>query len=150
MKYLALILTAIIFLSNSTSAQDTLNTFSGSGNLIIVIIGFENSEGTARIGLSNSEENWNMKDTAYAGMISEIQNDSVRVTFENIPFGEYGVKVHHDENSDDDMDTNFLGIPTENYGFSNNASGTFGPPDWEDAKFLFDTHNQVHEINLDE
>ena len=131
-------------------AQDSLTVEIETGNLIVVIIGFENSEGRARIGLSNSEELWEKRDTAYAGTITEIKNDSVRVTFENIPFGEYGIKVHHDENGDNEMDTNFLGIPSENYGFSNNASGSFGPPDWEDAKFEFIEDGQVHEINLDE
>lgn len=71
------------------------------------------------------------------------------MTFENIPFGEYAIKVHHDEDGNNEMDTNFLGIPSEDYGFSNNASGTFGPADWEDAKFAFETDNQIHEIDLD-
>ncbi len=33
------------------------------------------------------------------------------------------------------MNQNFLGIPKEGYAFSNNASGTFGPPDFKDAAF---------------
>ena len=45
--------------------------------------------------------------------------------------------------ADDDFDTNFLGIPTENYGFSNNARGLFGPPNWEDAKFKFNQSDLV-------
>lgn len=145
-----LILLTLIILCINLSAQDSLTTEAASGNLIVLVIGFENSEGNARIGVSNSEENWEMRDTSYAGTITEIKNDSVRVTFENLPFGEYGIKVHHDEDSDNEMDTNFIGIPSENYGFSNNASGTFGPPNWEDAKFLFEADNQIHEINLDE
>ncbi len=150
MKHLLLISTAMLILSNLSFAQDTLNINSGSGNLTILVVGFENSEGTARIGLCNSEDDWGKRDTSYAGTITEIKNDSVRVTFESIPFGEYGVKVHHDEDGDNEMNTNFLGIPSEDYGFSNNSSGTFGPPDWEDAKFLFDTDGQIHEINLGE
>jgi uncharacterized protein (DUF2141 family) len=147
-NYFSIILLFIV--TSHISAQDTLSTNNETGDLNVIIFGFENSEGTARIGLSNSEECWEKEDTAYAGMISEIKNDSVRVKFENIPFGEYGIKVHHDEDGDNEMDTNFLGIPSENYGFSNNASGTFGPPDWEDAKFLFESNNQIHTINLEE
>jgi uncharacterized protein (DUF2141 family) len=139
----------VLILASRIFAQDTLHACAETGNLIVVIIGFEHSEGSARIGLCNSEEDWEKDDGAYKGAISEIVNDSVKVVFENIPFGEYGIKVHHDADNDDEMDTNFFGIPTENYGFSNNASGTFGPPDWEDAKFLFIADNQIHEINLD-
>ena len=150
MKHILFIFNTMMLFSCIALAQESPDINAGSGNLIIVVIGFENSEGTARIGLSNSAEDWGKRDTSYAGTISEIKNDSVSVTFENIPFGEYGIKVHHDENGDNEMDTNFLGIPSEDYGFSNNASGTFGPPDWEDANFLFDTDGQIHEINLDE
>ena len=139
----------ILVLAANISAQDSLDTHSETGDLIVLITGFEHSEGTARVGLSNSEL-WEIQDTAYRGYTGEIINDSVKITFGDIPFGEYGVKVHHDEDSNDEMNTNFLGIPSENYGFSNNASGTFGPPSWEDAKFLFNTDTQVHEINLEE
>jgi uncharacterized protein (DUF2141 family) len=149
MQYLLFII-VLIFAGTLAGAQDSLNTNSETGNLIVLIIGFENSEGTARVGLINSGEMWELQDTAYRGFLGEILNDSVRISFEDIPFGEYGVKVHHDEDDNDEMNTNFLGIPSENYGFSNNASGTFGPPSWEDAKFLFDTDGQIHEINLEE
>jgi uncharacterized protein (DUF2141 family) len=33
------------------------------------------------------------------------------------------------------LDTNFIGIPKENFACSNNAKGTMGPPKYEDAKF---------------
>ena len=42
-----------------------------------------------------------------------------------------------------------LGIPVEDYGFSNNASGLFGPPSWEDAKFRFSDNNKIVEIVID-
>ncbi len=57
------------------------------------------------------------------------------VTFKNIPKGEYAVSFVHDENDNKKMDTNFFGIPKEDYGCSNNARGFMGPPKYEDAKF---------------
>jgi uncharacterized protein (DUF2141 family) len=42
-----------------------------------------------------------------------------------------------------------LGIPLENYGFSNNALANFGPAEYSDAKFIFTTSGQKHEIKLD-
>lgn len=39
----------------------------------------------------------------------------------------------HDADDDGRLDTNLFGVPTEGYGFSRDASGTFGPPDFEDA-----------------
>jgi len=33
------------------------------------------------------------------------------------------------------MDKNLFGVPKENYGFSKNVFGTFGPPDFEEVSF---------------
>ena len=69
-------------------------------------------------------------------------------TFENIPFGEYAVKVIHDENIDNNLDTNWLGIPKEAFGFSNNARARFGPPDFKDAMFKINKSEITITINL--
>lgn len=42
--------------------------------------------------------------------------------------GYYAVALFGDENRNGHFDTNFLGIPTEGYGFSNNPTLYFGPP----------------------
>jgi uncharacterized protein (DUF2141 family) len=50
--------------------------------------------------------------------------------------GKYAFKYFHDENNNNKkMDTNVIGIPKEGYGFSNNAKGRFGPPDFKDTIF---------------
>lgn len=51
-----------------------------------------------------------------------------------LPAGTYAITVIHDEDGDGELDTNFLGIPREGLGSSNNPRGGFGPPDFEDAK----------------
>ncbi len=50
-----------------------------------------------------------------------------------MPYGRYSIKAFHDENNNSKLDTNFLGMPTERYGFSNNARGRFGPPSFAEA-----------------
>ena len=47
----------------------------------------------------------------------------------------YAVGLYLDVNGNNRMDKNFLGMPKEQYGFSNNAKGRFGPPSFEDASF---------------
>ena len=47
----------------------------------------------------------------------------------------YAVAVLHDENDNAKMDFNFLGMPLEGYGFSNDASALFGPPSFSAAAF---------------
>jgi len=57
----------------------------------------------------------------------------VELTFEDLPAGRYAIAVIHDENENGDLDTNEYGIPSEGFGFSNNAMGEMGPPTFERA-----------------
>jgi uncharacterized protein (DUF2141 family) len=59
----------------------------------------------------------------------------IRVIFKDLKPGEYALAIHHDENTNKSMDTNFFGLPLEGYGFSNNARVFFGPPSFEAAAF---------------
>lgn len=49
--------------------------------------------------------------------------------------GTYGVALYHDENGNEKFDKNFLGIPKEGFGISNNPGFSLGPPDFSDAAF---------------
>jgi len=57
--------------------------------------------------------------------------------FNKIQPGTYGISAFHDQNSNGKLDTNFLGMPIEDYCASNNARGVLGPPSFEDSKFSF-------------
>ena len=120
-----------------------------TGNLTIVVTGFENDDGEVLIAVSNSRETYESNDSAFVGVKVKIENKKAEYTFEELPFGEYAIKLFHDENMDGELDSNFLGIPTEDYGFSNNARGTFGPADYDDAKFLFEQTEMTMEISVD-
>ena len=60
---------------------------------------------------------------------------SVRVSLAQLAPGKYAIKVFHDENDNRELDVNWMGIPKEPYGFSNDAMGTFGPPSFQQAAF---------------
>lgn len=49
--------------------------------------------------------------------------------------GEYAVAVYHDENNDRDFNRNAVGLPSEGYGFSNDAPATLGLPDFDAVRF---------------
>lgn len=64
-----------------------------------------------------------------------------------LPSGFYAVVAIHDEDGDGELDTNFLGIPREGLGSSNNPRGGFGPPRFEDARFtLKEAHTAEIEV----
>ncbi len=139
----------VIAVATTIISQDLTKVDAQVGNLTLNITGFENDEGSVKIALSNSKEEYSTKGQAFRGAIEVIVNKSARHIFDTIPFGTYAIKIYHDENNSDELDTNFIGVPSEDYGFSNNAKGSFGPASWKDAQFKFDQDSMVVEINID-
>ena len=69
---------------------------------------------------------------------ASVDSKTCTVVFENVEAGTYAIRYYHDENENGKMDTGTFGIPKEGYGFSNNARGFMGPPDFEDMLFGVD------------
>ena len=132
MKHLIIFLLVsfiIIAASTALAGQAQIN----SSKLVIHITGFDNSKGVAKVALVNSKENYKA-DMPFKGFDYEIINNEVIKTI-TLPYGEYAVKVYHDENGNNELDTRIFGIPIERYGFSNNARGTLSPPEYNEAVF---------------
>lgn len=51
----------------------------------------------------------------------------------DLPEGDYAVSLFLDENGNGKLDSNFLGIPKERFGFSNNPRIIAGPPSYQDC-----------------
>ena len=68
------------------------------------------------------------------GVIEEVGTGTATYTFE-LPNGTYAIGIFVDANYNNEMDRNFFGVPKEQYGFSNDAKGSFGPPSFKDASF---------------
>lgn len=85
------------------------------------------------MGLFNSDETY-MKERYRSAKAEVIDNKAV-ITITNIEKGTYAYSLFHDVNDNGKMDKNFLGIPKEPYGFSNDLKGRMGPPAFEKAKF---------------
>lgn len=142
-------LTIFLTFCTITLAVSSLTAFAGQtktefSELTLHITGFENSTGIARVALVNSKENY-AQDTPFKGYNFDITNKNVLQTIQ-LPYGEYAIKVFHDKNSNNELDTLIFGIPKERYGFSNNARETFGPPEYKDAVFNLDSPKK--EINI--
>lgn len=95
----------------------------------------DNERGRVAVALFASAEDFPDQKRALAGKLARIEKGRASVTFEAVPPGVYAVAVLHDENQNDKMDFNFLGMPREGYGFSNDASAPFGPPSFAAAAF---------------
>jgi uncharacterized protein (DUF2141 family) len=63
-----------------------------------------------------------------------IANGKVVMSYSGLKDGVYAVAAVHDENGNGELDTNFLGIPTEGICISNNPR-LFGKPSFDQAQF---------------
>jgi uncharacterized protein (DUF2141 family) len=103
--------------------------------LTVKVTGLRNDQGRLAVALFSSAAAFPRQETALRGQMAAIAGGHAAVTFHDLPPGTYAVAVLHDENSNQKMDFNFLGMPLEGYGFSNDAAAFFGPPSFASAAF---------------
>ena len=125
----------LLFSADASFAPSSLAQSGGQATIILKLTGLRSAKGQVKIAVFNSAETWLGEQTIYSSTIN-VDGQSVKWRIHDVPYGDYGVAVFHDENSNGKMDKNVLGIPLEAYGFSNNVRVTFGPPKWERAKFI--------------
>lgn len=104
-----------------------------NNSLTVVIKGVKDGQGKVAVALFNNEKDF-MK-SRLVGKVIDASAGEVQVVFENVAPGDYAISVMHDENENDKLDSNLIGMPKEGFGFSNDAMGMFGPPSFEKAKF---------------
>ncbi len=78
---------------------------------------------------------------------AKIINGKSTVTFDNLDAGEYAIICYHDKNDNNKMDFQPNGMPLESYGASNNVMN-FGPPSYENAKFVVADKNVSLDIKF--
>lgn len=98
------------------------------------VSGFPSNKGQAYVALFNTTESFPTYGEQLIGKIVQIQDQSCMVSFNNLAKGSYAVAVYHDVNKNKQLDKNLFGMPTESYGFSNNARATFSAPSFNEAK----------------
>ena len=140
MKILMLIVS--LLLSMNLCAED----LHLHGNIVLTVGNFHNDKGIARIALFSSSDSFpDLPEKAIQALDAEIRDGRLKASFVDVPYGVYAVSVLHDENRNGKMDTNWVGIPKEGYGASNDAKPSFGPPEFDDARFSLDAEDlQLH------
>lgn len=105
-------------------------------DLVVNVGGLRSRSGSLLVLVHDTEEGFpGDADTAVREATVRLGASPPRAEFEDLPAGDYAVAVFHDENDNRALDTGWFGIPTEGLGASNDAQGSFGPPDFEDARF---------------
>ncbi|MFL1465012.1 DUF2141 domain-containing protein [Marinobacter sp. HN1S83] len=114
------------------------------------ILDIRNSTGTVACALFESPEGFPTEFLQSATNITmiAIRDTQARCNFLDIPPGTYALAVIHDENMDGKLATNWLGVPTEGYGFSSGATVSMSAPSFEEASFSYGGRNLDLTIKL--
>lgn len=105
-------------------------------NLKVTITRLHNNSGVVLVSLFREGNGFpDNAAKAYGKEKAYIVDKTATLIFKSVPPGTYAVAILHDENNNQKMDKNILGLPKEGYGFSNNASAPFGPPSYKKASF---------------
>ena len=102
-----------------------------AGTLEVQVAGVRNSHGDVRVAVC-SRQAFLGKDCEHVGH-APAHSGVVTVRIDGVATGVWAVQAFHDENDDHVINRNFLGLPKEGIGFSNDAQFRFGPPRFEDA-----------------
>jgi uncharacterized protein (DUF2141 family) len=104
--------------------------------LTVTVTSLHSNDGVVFVSLYNSEAGYPTDpNKAIRKTPVKIKNKTAVVTFDSLPPGVYAIACYHDEDGNGKLNTNFLGIPTEGVGASNDAKGFMGPPSFKDASF---------------
>ncbi|MFH7320519.1 DUF2141 domain-containing protein [Desulfurivibrio sp. D14AmB] len=118
-----------------------------ASELTVKVTKVESAEGGVYVALYGLEDGFPSRPCRWCQRVP-AQPGTVAVLFPHLPPGRYAVSVYHDVNGNGRLDTNRFGVPTEPYGFSLDARGSFGPPSFEDASFTVADQPLALEINL--
>ena len=144
----ALALASCLATAMSASADEVSAPDPAVGKLVVVPVGLEKNQGNVMVRVANDEADFEADDEGFRSAVVKVEDKRAVAVFEDVPHGAYAIKIFHDENSNQKLDTNFVGYPKEKFGFSNNAMGRFGPPSFEQARFRFDAEEATVEIEM--
>lgn len=105
-----------------------------AGTLIIKVVNLKPPFGTLRLALFGSRKTYTSKKNPVRSTAVEITSSNATIEFSGLKPNYYAIMLYHDANNNNKFDK-FLGLPLEQYGFSNNARPGLGPPDFDRTKF---------------
>lgn len=140
MIYIVFLATTFLMASSSAAQERSVEkkvenkAESKMATLIVSVTNISDDEGVVRAALYNRAEEF-PRGKVFKGERATPKNGRAALKFEGLPEGEYAVAILHDRNGNKKMDYNVFGLPTEGYGFSNDAKAVFSAPSFHDAKF---------------
>jgi uncharacterized protein (DUF2141 family) len=103
-------------------------------SITFVVRNLRNDQGRVMGALFDRPERWVREGEEVATCRAEIRARRARCVMQVRP-GRYAFAFAHDEDADGQFDRDFLGLPSEGYGFSNDVRPSLSLPSWHSAAF---------------
>lgn len=133
------ILSLFLVFFASTSYAQTVKT----GTLKITVTNIKKVRGSIELGIFDNQKFFLEKNKAVKNVSEVVTDDSVTFIVNGLKKGDYAIALYQDLNSDHTCNMNFLGIPTEPYGFSRNFKPMLSKPTFNDCKISLNENKSI-------
>lgn len=130
-RFAALLAAPLIAFTAPAFAEDAA---SPTGRVSLEISGIVSAGGEIAVALYAQDGAWLGSNPVVAQRVP-VSQGVMTIVFEDIAPGRYAASVYQDINANGALDTGFMGIPSEPYGFTAGAAARFGPPAFDAAAF---------------
>jgi uncharacterized protein (DUF2141 family) len=112
-----------------------------NNELSVKIVGLKNIKGSILLEILSE------KNKAVHRVKIPVKSEDITFKYTDLATGKYAIRLFHDINNNNKLDTNAFGLPKEPWGVSNNVPAVLGPPSFQ--KMLFDfSGNTLVKIQL--
>lgn len=118
-----------------------------AADLDVTVADVRSAKGTLMIAVIDSAAAWDGGAKPVAAATRKANGAAETFRFPNLPAGTYAVRVMQDENDNGKLDTNFMGMPTEPYGISNDPQ-VMRRPTFDEAKVELGANGRAITIHL--
>ncbi len=133
MKYSILLFSMII----------SQNTHSQTFGLTVTIANIKYIKGEIKLAIYTDNNSFLKKGHEFRQYTFKITQSTEKYSIPDLPKGDYAIALFQDQNSDGKCNTNFLGVPKEGYGFSNNYKPFLSSPSFSDCKFTINDNKAL-------
>lgn len=113
------------------------------GKITVQVSNLKSNKGVTRICLYNNAASFNGEGKPVQCISAPVSNKNAAAIFENIPPGTYAISLFHDVNNNNKLDVNFVGIPKEGYGASQNKLPFASAPSFKENQFTLKAGQHV-------
>ncbi|MFZ4877204.1 DUF2141 domain-containing protein [Janthinobacterium sp. Mn2066] len=128
------------------AAALAISNLAQAADLNVEVAGLKQAKGKVFVAVYNRAEDFLKQPMRTA--TADAQPGKVTLLIAGLPPGDYALSVFHDENANGKLDTNLIGMPVEPYGFSNDASGNYGPPSFKQSLLHVPEAGATATVNL--